>query len=114
MSILNEFGKEVFDQTPVDYPIKFDRPTPIHLRIRDQILRVYNEMASSKEMDTPEEADDFTPDDDREIWENSPYECDFDHINDNKFASAMNAESSPHEDAETPQAKPEDSPKDEA
>lgn len=108
MSTLNDFGREVFDQTPIDYPIKFERPTPMHLRIREQILRVYKEMASSKEMDTPQEADDFIPEDDREIWENSPYEGDFDHMDDNKFDSATNAESSPHEEAETPKAQPED------
>lgn len=85
MSELNEFGREVFDQTPIDYPIKFDRPTPLHIRLREQILRVMSDMRGSTEMDTPDEADDFTPDDDKEFWENSPYEGDFDHINDSKF-----------------------------
>lgn len=92
MSTLNQFGREVFDQTPKEFPIKFERPTPLHIRLREQILRVYNEMSTSKEMDTPEEADDFDMPDDPELW-NSPYEGDFDHLDDKKFSAASNEES---------------------
>lgn len=110
MSELNEFGREVFDQTPVEFPIHFDRPTPLHIRLRQQILNVYENMRLQNDVETPEEADDFNMPEDSEMW-NSPYEGDFDHMQDEKFTSATNAESSPHEDAETPPAKPEDSPK---
>lgn len=116
-SILNEFGREVFDQTPVSFPIKFERPTPLHLRIRNQIINLQNEMRFQTEVETPEEADDFNMPEDPEMWQ-SPYEVDFDHINDEKFTSATNADPQaapredlradpqavPHEDAETPPA----------
>lgn len=82
MSTLTEFGSEFFDQTPIAYPFKFNRPTPIHIRIREQIIRAMADMRSSTEFDTPEEADDFIADDDKEMWENSPYEADFDHLSD--------------------------------
>lgn len=82
MSTLNEKGHEVFDQTPVSYPIHFERPTPLHLRIRQQILAAMREMSSNTEFDTPEEADDFSIDDEPDFT--SPYEMEenFDHITD--------------------------------
>lgn len=81
MSELNEKGKEVFDQTPVSCPIHFDRPEPLHLRIRRQIIQAMADMSQSTEYDTPEEADDFSMPDVPEF--SSPYEMedDFDHIN---------------------------------
>lgn len=81
MSIL-ENGRETFDQTPVAYPLHFDRPEPLHLRIRRMILEQMAESMSYEDVDTAEEADDFSvPDDD--IMPSSPYEMedDFDNIN---------------------------------
>lgn len=92
MSDLNEFGREVFDQTPVEFPIHFDRPTPLHIRLRQQILNVYENMRHQGEVETPEEADDFNMPDDPEMW-NSPYEGDFDHMADEKFSAASKEES---------------------
>lgn len=82
MSTLNEKGHEVFDQTPVSMPIHFDRPTPLHLRIRNQILAAMHELQNNEEFDTPEEADDFSLPVESEFY--SPYEMedDFDHITD--------------------------------
>lgn len=80
MSDLNEKGAEVFDQTPVAFPFKFERPLPLHLRIRQQILQAMAQMQHAPDVETPEEADDFNVPDDPEMW-NSPYEQDFDHIN---------------------------------
>lgn len=106
ISSLNSNGQEIFDQTPVTIPIKFERPVPLHIRIRNQILQAQSLLKSSEEFETPEEADDFSVDDDPDLW-SSPYEGDFDHINkplnevfDNN-PSAKSAESSPHDEAET-------------
>jgi hypothetical protein len=38
MATLDEHGREVLDQTPVSVPFKFERPEPIHLRLRRQII----------------------------------------------------------------------------
>lgn len=92
MSTLNKFGKEVFDQTPVEFPINFVRPTPLNLRLRQQILLLQEDMKNSKEFDTPEEADDFEVPEDPEMWD-SPYEGDFDHMAEEKFSAASNEES---------------------
>lgn len=92
MSELNEHGQEVFDQTPVEFPIHFDRPTPLHIRLRQQILDVFNVMRHQDEFETPEEADDFNVPDDPEIWD-SPYEGDFDHMQDEKFSEVSKEES---------------------
>lgn len=80
MSELNNLGREIFDQTPVAYPFKFDRPMPLATRIRLQILQAMAEASSAKDVETIEEADDFEIDDDPEMW-SSPYEQDFDHVN---------------------------------
>lgn len=92
MSTLNEQGREVFDQTPVEFPIKFDRPTPLHIRLREQILRTMEDMRHQDDVETPEEADDFEVPDDPDMW-NSPYEGDFDHMGDKKFSAASTEES---------------------
>lgn len=95
MSILNEFGQEVFDQTPVQLPFKFTRPVPLHIRIRNEILAVQESMRHQDEYDTPEDADDFDVED--EDWR-SPYEVNFDHIsideNSNEKKSVSSKESS--------------------
>lgn len=94
MSELNKLGQEVFDQTPVEFPIHFDRPTPLHLRLREQILNVFAEMRHQNDVETPEEAEDFNVPDDPEMWD-SPYEGDFDHMSDEKFSVASKEESAP-------------------
>lgn len=92
MSTLNARGQEIFDQTPVEYPIKFDRPTPLHIRLREQILRTMEDMRHQDDVETPEEADDFDMSEDPEMW-SSPYEGDFDHMADEKFSAASKEES---------------------
>lgn len=95
MSILNEKGQEIFDQTPIEIPFKFTRPIPLHIRLREQILAVQEDMRHQDEYDTPEDADDFDVVD--EDWR-SPYEVDFDHIstyeNSNEKKSVSSKESS--------------------
>lgn len=80
MSTLDKRGAEIFDQTPVTCPIKFNRPTPLHLRIRAQILQAMQGMQENSEFETEEEANDFDMEDNPEF--NSPYEMEenFDHL----------------------------------
>lgn len=92
MSELNEFGAEVFDQTPVSCPIRFNRPMPLHLRIRNQILQAMQSMNSQEEYETEEEANDFDMEENSEF--NSPYEMEenFDHITNPDPAKNMPSE----------------------
>lgn len=92
MSELSSSGREIFDQTPVEYPIEFERPIPLHIRIQQQILSVMRDMRNQDEVDTPEDADDFDMDDDPEMW-SSPYEGDFDHLS--KMKGAVSKEDAP-------------------
>lgn len=80
MSVLNELGQEIFDETPIECPIKFSRPMPLHLRIRAQILQALQGQKENAEFETEEEANDFDMEDNSEF--NSPYEMedDFDHL----------------------------------
>lgn len=81
MSRLTNDGAEYFDQTPIQLDFKVDRPTPLHIRMRQQILALQEEMRLQAELETPEEADDFTVEDEPDMW-HSPYEVDFDHLSD--------------------------------
>ena len=38
MPVLDENGREILDQTPVSLPLHYDRPEPLHMRIRRMIL----------------------------------------------------------------------------
>lgn len=92
MSELTFEGKEFFDQTPVAYPFQFERPLPLHLRIRAQIQQAMYEASQKDEIESIEEADDFDEPDDPDMW-HSPYEQDFDHVNaDLKTFSAASKE----------------------
>lgn len=99
MSELNERGEEIFDQTPVECPIHFERPMPLHLRIRQQILMAMSDLSQIEEYDTPEEANDFSMDEDDGM--SSPYqmEDDFDHIS-NEIKNAVQKDS-PSEQVKT-------------
>ena len=75
-------GKEIVDQTPVSFPIKFQRPEPIHLRIRRMILEEINKTQRDDEYETFADADDFVVPDDPSSFDSNPtpYEQDFDHL----------------------------------
>lgn len=88
MSTLTHDGAEYFDQTPINLPFKFDRPIPLHIRMRQQILALQEEMRYQSEVETPEEADDFIPEDEPDMWR-SPYELDFDHISDTESTDSV-------------------------
>lgn len=62
MAILTSEGRELLDQTPVSLPLHFDRPEPLHQRIRRMILQATQEADDGQE--TLEDANDFEiPDD---------------------------------------------------
>lgn len=81
-------GREHFDQTPVAYPIHFNRPEPLHIRIRRMILEQMAESQSYNDYDTAEEADNFDVDEDDQ-FSSSKYEMedDFDHMYDSKWSA---------------------------
>lgn len=56
MPTFDEKGREILDQTPVALPLHFDRPEPIHMRIRRMILQ---ELHGSDEPYDPAEENDF-------------------------------------------------------
>nr|QQL13327.1 MAG: hypothetical protein [Microviridae sp.] len=63
MATLNNDGSEMLDQTPVALPLKYDRPEPIHQRIRRMILQAISEQ-SGDDVETLDDANDFEiPDD---------------------------------------------------
>lgn len=88
MSTLTHDGAELFDQTPINLPFRVERPTPLHIRMRQQILALQQEMQYQSEVETPEEADDFSVEDEPDMWQ-SPYELDFDHISDTESTDSV-------------------------
>lgn len=61
----NELGQEVPDPVPVAPPIGFVREPPLHERIRAMVQAEWLRAKEAKEVESPEEADDFRmPDDD--------------------------------------------------
>ena len=76
---LDEFGREVLDQTPIALTVPFTRPEPLHLRIRRMVERYHQDMKDSSEYETFEDADDFDIEDGVPSWEDSPsaYEQNF-------------------------------------
>lgn len=76
---LDDLGREVLDQTPVAITVPFNRPEPLHMRIRRMVERYHQEMKDSQEYETFEDADDFDVEDGVPSWEDSPsaYEVDF-------------------------------------
>lgn len=76
---LDEFGREVLDQTPVAITVPFTRPEPLHLRIRRMVEMYHQEMKDSHEYETFEDADDFDVEDGVPSWEDFPsaYEQNF-------------------------------------
>lgn len=81
MAQLDERGREILCQTPLAYPVAFQRPEPLHLRIRRMVMQSLMEQAQSDEVETFEEADDFDVDDEPVGFDGpTPYEEHFDHL----------------------------------
>lgn len=78
MATLDEHGREVLDQTPVSVPFKFERPQPIHLRIRQQIIDAIASAERDGEHETLEDFNDFTIEGEPDSYDDgrSPYEED--------------------------------------
>lgn len=57
MATLNKDGSEILDQTPVALPIKYERPEPLHQRIRRMILQAT--MERDEEHESIEDFNDF-------------------------------------------------------
>lgn len=106
---LTDRGHEILDETPVQLPVNFRRPEPLHVRIQRMILE---EIAKNHEgFESFKDAEDFDVEEDGEIEDmSSPYEQDFDHISESlkqevaAEQAAKAAESAPEEQksAETP------------
>lgn len=77
-SKLDDFGREVLDQTPVAVPFHFTRPEPIHLRLRRQILDVVEAQRHNGEVESLEDFNDFSIEGDPDSYDDgrSPYEED--------------------------------------
>lgn len=77
MATLDEFGREILDQTPVSLPIHYDRPEPIHQRIRRMVLEA---IAAQKgeDVETFEDANDFEIPDDPTSFDTEYTEPDLD------------------------------------
>lgn len=78
MAKLDERGREVLDQTPMAVPFHFERPQPIHLRLRQQILDFVAEQRQNEEVESLEDFNDFEIDGEPDSYDDarSPYEED--------------------------------------
>lgn len=72
MGTLNEKGQEVLDPTPIAFKVPFNRPEPLHQRIRRMILLAQQE--AGPDFETEEDANDFDVPDDPNPDPTSPWE----------------------------------------
>lgn len=78
MATLDERGREVLSQIPVSVPFKFERPEPIHLRLRRQIIDAMVAAERDGEHETVEDFNDFRIEGEPDSYDDgrSPYEED--------------------------------------
>lgn len=76
MATLDENGREILDQTPVAIPFNFDRPEPIHQRLRRMVEQYHREV--NPELETLDDANDFEVEDDPSSYDSSWTEPDLD------------------------------------
>lgn len=77
MPTLDENGREILDQTPVSLPLNYDRPEPLHLRIRRMILEA-TATQNGDDVETIDDANDFLIPDDPSSFDTSYTEPDYD------------------------------------
>ena len=77
MPTLDEFGREILDQTPVSLPLHYDRPEPIHQRIRRMVLEAMAAQ-TGEDVETLEDANDFLVPDDPSSFDTNYTEPDLD------------------------------------
>ncbi len=107
MATLDDMGREILDQTPVSLPLKYDRPEPLHLRIRRMILEATQEQHDGFE--TLEEANDFEVDDDPSSFDTAYTEPDLEPVQqytDEEIAAARAAVEALRKSKEQPPATP--------
>lgn len=78
ISRLDSKGREILDPTPVEIPVPFERPEPLHLRIRRIVLEQLSRQAQAEGEETFADFEDFGEDEDEEF--SSPYELPIDNI----------------------------------
>lgn len=76
MAHLDEFGREILDQTPVSIPFRVDRPEPIHLRMRRLAMEALATVKGD-DVETLEEANDFVVPDDPSSFDSEFTEPDY-------------------------------------
>lgn len=59
LNVHTEDGAEIPDPRPMAPPINFKRQPPLHERIRAMVRDEYARVALERDLETPEEADDF-------------------------------------------------------
>lgn len=59
LDVLNEGGQELPDPRPMAPPVGFVPSEPLHMRIRAMVQHEYERARSAREVESPEEADDF-------------------------------------------------------
>lgn len=77
MPTLDENGREILDQTPVSLPLHYDRPEPLHLRIRRMILEATSAQKGD-DVETIDDANDFLIPDDPSSFDSGYTEPDYD------------------------------------
>lgn len=76
---LDEKGREVLDLTPIEIPVPFERPEPLHLRIRRIVLEQLSRQAQAEGEETFADFEDFGEDEDGTEF-SSPYEQFIDNL----------------------------------
>lgn len=71
---LDKNGREWLDQTPIECPVPFTRPEPIHLRLRRIVEQYHQEMKDASEYESFDDADDFEVGDGAPSYEDNPSE----------------------------------------
>lgn len=77
MPVLDENGREILDQTPVSLPLHYDRPEPLHMRIRRMILEA-TAAQKGDDVETLDDANDFEIPDDPSSFDTGYTEPDYD------------------------------------
>lgn len=109
---LDAQGREILDQTPITIAVPFDRPEPLHLRIRRMVERYHQEMKEKDEYESFDDADDFDVEDGVPSWEDAPSSYEVDFMPSSKLDAKPEQATPAPEKAEPPKAeKAEETPK---
>lgn len=84
MATLDEFGREILDQTPVSLPLHYNKPEPIHQRVRRLVLEALAAQTGD-DVETLEDANDFEIPDDPSSFDTSYTEPDLESVTQTPF-----------------------------